>query len=157
MDKNELNLIIKTAVEICLNKYMLKDEKSLNLFMDIANETINKYTYDPHSQLNEELFVKQNIINEIDRYMVNKARTDNDLYYVIQDYLMKTLNTTCRIRKEKFQGIEDLDYYKEYAVMKAIETYDETISKSINLYANDWFMAFINKEVDENTKSLILK
>ena len=154
MDKKE---IIKTAVKICLKKYNLSDNKSINIFTNIAYKSIKNHIYKIDSNLSEEIFVKQNIINDIDRYMISKAMNDNNIYKILENDIMKTLNITCRIRKEKFKDIKDIDYYKEYAVLKAIETYDENILKSINLYANDWFMAFVNKEVDEESKSLVLK
>ena len=155
---NEVKRIMDNAIGISLKKYNLSDQKSLNIFTDIAYRTLKKYKYDPASRLNEELFIKQNIINEIDRYMVDKALNDTNIYKIIEKDLMKTLDITCRIRKEKFQNVEDLDYYKEYAILKAIETYNsDNISKSLNLYANDWFMAFINKQVNEDSKTLVLK
>ena len=154
MDKKE---IIKTAIEICLKKYNLKDDESISIFTDIAYNSIDNHIYNSSSNLNEEIFIKQNIINDIDKYIINKSRTDNIFYKILEQDLMKTLNTTCRIRKEKFENIEDVDYYKEWAILKAIETYDENITKSINLYVNDWFMAFINKTVDEESKTLVLK
>ncbi len=156
-NKEEIKEIMKYAINTCLNKYNLNDKKYLNIFTDIAYKSLKKYSYDPISRLNEELFIKQNIINDIDKWMVNKAKNDNEFYKIIESYLMKTLDLTCRIRKEKFENITDLDYYKEYAVLKAVETYDENIMKSINLYANDWFLAFVNKEVNEESKSLVLK
>ena len=155
MDKNEVKKIIENTILICLKKYNLNDNKNLNIFTNIAYSSIKKNIYNPQSKLNEELFIKQNIINEIDKYMVNKSKTDNNIYKIIENYLMNVLNITCRIRKDKFSNIDDIDYYKEYAILKAIETYDDSISKSINLYVNDWFLAFVNKEVNEESKSLI--
>ena len=165
MDKKDIDLIIETAVGICLKKYKLesneyeleKGKDAKTVFTFIANLALKKYTYDPYSRLNEELFIKQNTINSIDRYMLGKANENKQIYRIIEDDLMKTLNITCRIRKEKFANIEDIEDYKILAILKTLETYDESINKSINLYANDWFMAFVNKEVTEDSKTLVLK
>ncbi len=153
-NKDEINKIIKYTVDVCLKKYNLNDLKSLNIFTDIAYRSLKKYQYDPISRLNEELFIKQNIINEIDKYMVNKAKDNIEIYNIIEKYLMKVLNITCGIRKDKFLNIEKLGNIKEQAIFDTIENYDDSIKKSINLYVNDIFLNLVNEKIKEKEKQI---
>ena len=153
-NKDEINKIIKYTVDVCLKKYNLNDLKSLNIFTDIAYRSLKKYQYDPISRLNEELFIKQNIINEIDKYMVNKAKDNIEIYNIIEKYLMKVLNITCGMRKDKFLNIKKLGSIKEQAIFDTIENYDDSIKKSINLYVNDIFLNLVNEKIKEKEKQI---
>ena len=160
MEKNsEFNKIIENTIKDCLLKYDLKDTKSINKFTDIAHKAVKDNEYNPESQLSKEIFIKNNIVDSIDKYMVKIASNDKTIYSIIENNLLNVLNITCKIGKKKFEKIEEkeLEYYKEYAVLKAIETYDEKVKGSLNLYVNTWFMAFINKEVTEESDKVLVK
>ena len=127
----------------------------------MKNNRKSKYTsemgYNPNTGLNKDIFVKIETENAMDREMAKRARTNQADYNILEERLMKVLNLTCKIGKGKFDGIEDLEYYKEYAILKAIETYNEEVKESLNLYVNTWFMAFINKQVTEESEKVLVR
>ena len=151
--------IVAEIVKKSLEKYDLSDDYSINLFTNIARKTIEEIEYNPKTNLDENVFIKRSIIDNIDRFMVSLALDNKTTYKILESNLMKTLNMVTKINKAKFINISDKDkeYYKEYAILKTIETYDDNIKESLNIYVTEWFMAFINKEVNEDSKKLLIK
>ena len=151
--------IVAEIVKKSLEKYDLSDDYSINLFTNIARKTIEEIEYNPKTNLDENVFIKRSIIDNIDKFMVSLSLDNKTTYKKLEENLMKTLNMVTKINKVKFKNMsdEDKEYYKEYAILKALETYNDNVKESLNIYVTEWFMAFINKEVDEDSKKLVIK
>lgn len=158
--KNVYNSIIDEIVKKSMEKYNFVNYIDIeNIFRNIAKNTIEEIKYEPNKNLNDNVFIKRSIIDNIDRFMVSLSLNDKNIYETLELNLMKVLNTATKINKDRFKNIseEDKEYYKEYAILKALETYNENVKESLNIYVVDWFMAFINKEVNEESEKLLIK
>ena len=156
---NEFKKIIEKKILECSLNYNLTDVRSINIFTSLVYSALKENEYNPETGLNEEIFIKNIITNTIDRYMIKKI-DNKEVYSIIENRLMKLLDIACKQNKKKYELIDkkELDYYKEYAILKAVETYNEDeIDESLNLYTNRWFMAFINKEVTEESEKVLVK
>lgn len=141
-----------------INKIIDKNKKSYGLdFTKYVKEisyilSKTKVSYDFNSGLNEDLNKILVYSRIIDKYMVEKSINDEKAKEMLYKRLTAYLDLIPKINS-KFK-IDDIDYYKEFAIIKSLETFDKTKVTSLPLYAVDWFIELINKDSNEDSKTL---
>lgn len=142
--------LINKIIDKNKNSYGLDFVKYVKEISYILSKT--KVSYDFNSGLNEDLNKIFTYSRIIDEYIVEKSIND----IKVQEMLYKRLGTYLDLIPKinsKFK-IGDIDYYKEFAIIKALETFDQTKEISLPLYTVSWFIELINKDSNEDSKSL---
>lgn len=152
LNKNEYNDLINEIVNNNLKKYDL-DEKEFKIKFDaIAHSSMKRYDYDPTKNLACNLSITFYINDNIDRYIIFLARSNNEIYKKLSHNLMKSLRICYNISNIKLKKEIDVSYYMEYAIMKTIENYPGKIG--IDLYVCKWFLGLIKGKLNEESNSL---